>query len=224
MAQEIIWLRVSLVCVIVCKWLSAAADEGVDGNATKDLLLFQKLFEERRAEHKSAVQSLIAMQDYDKQYKMITLTLDRVFQVLESSQERLRRTGYVPGNDFPQQEDIRDALSQTLETTCLLGEVLMRLPDVTHRALASPQHQQHRTLLAWGVFFAAHSTFLPRTTQRLVHLMTQELGLAEKDPNYVNPYKAKPPSDARSKQGANKAKKKKSFKKGPSLSRHYGDL
>lgn len=44
----------------------------------------EKLFEERRQEHKSAVQALLAMQDYQKQHKMITLTLQRVFEVSET--------------------------------------------------------------------------------------------------------------------------------------------
>lgn len=53
--------------------------------------------------------------------------------------------------------------------------------------------------------------------------MTQELELAEKDPDYVNPYVQKPSTKNDSKKKP-KPKKKKSFKKGPSLSRHYGEL
>ena len=62
--------------------------------------------------------------------------------------------------------------------------------------------------------------------------MSQEMELAEKDPNFTNPYKS---MHKLKKSGYNyknqnedikpaKKKKKKSFKKGPTLSRSYGDL
>ncbi|XP_018007198.1 coiled-coil domain-containing protein 134 [Hyalella azteca] len=213
-----------LICAFLC--LSSFLQTIVlsDGSASKDLLIFQHLFDERRKEHQAAVQTLMAMPDSTKQQKMITLTLEKVFQVLSSSQEKLRLAGYVPGNEFPEQEDVRDALSQTLETTCLLGEVLLHLPSLTHKVLDKLQ-DQHKTLLAWGVFFTAHSSFLSENTRRLVHLMTQELGLAERDPDYINPYaNKKQPTGTNEAQKKTKARKKKSFKKGPTLSRHYGDL
>ncbi|KAF2363721.1 Coiled-coil domain-containing protein 134 [Trinorchestia longiramus] len=211
-------LFLSLSCTISIALSQAAT-------SPKDMLIFQHLFDERRKEHQAAVQSLMAMADTTKQQKMITLTLEKVFQVLASSQEKLRQAGYVPGNEFPEQEDVRDPLFQTLETTCLLGEVLLHLPSITHKVLDKLQ-EKHKTLLAWGVFFTAHSAFLSDNTKRLVHLMTQELELAERDPDYVNPYADKKRtsgiSDAQAK--TKKKKKRKSFKKGPTLSRQYGDL
>ena len=61
--------------------------------------------------------------------------------------------------------------------------------------------------------------------------MSQELGITEKDPNFINPYKnvhhIKRPNSAWNDQPevTKKAKKKKkSFKKGPTLSRNFGDL
>ena len=53
--------------------------------------------------------------------------------------------------------------------------------------------------------------------------MTQELGLVEKEANYVNPY-APYPMGKSPETKPKKVKKKKTFRKGPSLSRNYGDL
>uniref|UniRef100_A0A6A7G0P0 Coiled-coil domain-containing protein 134-like n=2 Tax=Hirondellea gigas TaxID=1518452 RepID=A0A6A7G0P0_9CRUS len=181
------------------------------------------MFEERRQEHKSAVKSLLAMDDYQKQHKMITLTLERVHQVLKMSQEKLQQGHYVPGDPFPLDNSVRDALSQTMETTCLLGEVLLHLPDITRNVLE--KLGTNKGLLAWGVFFTAHTTFLSDSTKKLVHLMEQELGLVDRDHDYVNPYSKSNKQKAKQyKQPQPKKKKKKSFKRGPSLSRHYDEL
>ena len=48
--------------------------------------------------------------------------------------------------------------------------------------------------------------------------MAQELGLAERDPDYLNPY-AKKPNPAPKKETLKKKKPKKSFRRGPVLSR-----
>lgn len=65
------------------------------------------------------------------------------------------------------------------------------------------------------------------------HLMSmqvsQELGIAERDPNYTNPYSQQTSHQVRrsapvASPASTKGKRKKSFKKGPQLSRHFGDL
>ncbi|XP_076060274.1 coiled-coil domain-containing protein 134-like [Oratosquilla oratoria] len=186
--------------------------------------LFEGLFKQRRAEHQAAVKSLQGFKDYAKQYKMIEVISEKAFQVLEASQIKLRENGYVPGMDFPVNEDIRDALSQTLENTALLGEILLHMPDKTHRILR--KNKQWKLLFTWGIFFATESKFLDSSTYKLMKLVSQELDIAEKDPSYVNPYSEEAqakssrehPQDSTSKKET-KTKKKKSFRKGPRLSR-----
>lgn len=60
--------------------------------------------------------------------------------------------------------------------------------------------------------------------------MSQELGVAERDPHFTNPYSRRASKQASGgsaggmQASGSKVKKKKSFKKGPQLSRQFGDL
>lgn len=197
--------------------------------ANNAVTMFQGLFQQRRAEHKAAVETILNFRDGEKQQKMVNIIATKAFEVLEQSQVRLREAGYIPGMDFPEDEDVRDAMSQTLENTAFLGEILLHLPDLTHQLLQ--QNKSWQILLTWGLFFATQSKFLDKNTSSFIYLVSQELGVAERDPHFTNPYSrrhGKHPtgasgSTAQTSSGS-KPKKKKSFKKGPQLSRQFGDL
>lgn len=190
--------------------------------------IFQGLFQQRRAEHKAAVETIQRLNDNVKQQKMVNIVASKAFEVLEQSQVKLREAGYIPGMDFPEDENVRDALSQTLENTAFLGEILLHLPDTMHQLLH--QNKPWQLLFTWGLFFATQSKFLDKKTNSFIYLVSQELGVAERDPNFSNPYarrsgKQSAGGSAGGTQGSgSKAKKKKTFKKGPQLSRQFGDL
>ncbi|KAG7166251.1 Coiled-coil domain-containing protein 134-like [Homarus americanus] len=188
----------------------------------------QRLFQQRRADHKEAVQTILNFRDYVKQQKMVTIIAGKSFEVLEQNQVILREAGYIPGMDFPTDEEVRDALSQTLENTAFMGEVLLHLPDITHALLRDNKPWQ--LLFTWGIFFATQSKLLDKNSDKFMYLVSQELGIAEKDPAYTNPYSrssqqgkgGSPPGTNQA--SSNKGKKVKKFKKGPQLSRQFGDL
>lgn len=194
---------------------------------TQQVKIFQSLFQQKRAEHKAAVETVLNFKDYIKQQKMVNIIAEKAFEVLEQNQVVLREAGYIPGMDFPEEEKVRDAFSQTLENTAFMGEVLLHLPDITHDLLRD--HKPWQLLFTWGVFFATQSKFLDKNTASFIYLVSQELGIAEKDPHYTNPYSKQTRHKVRRNAAAassasTKEKKKKSFKKGPQLSRHFGDL
>ncbi|XP_066947546.1 coiled-coil domain-containing protein 134-like [Macrobrachium rosenbergii] len=197
-------------------------------NDVNQVNLFQSLFQKKRGEHKSAVTTILAFNNYVKQYNMVKLIAEKVFQVLEISQVTLREKGFVPGMEFPEDGTVREALAQTLENTAFMGEVLLHLPDITHSILKNNKPWQ--LLFTWGIFFASQSKFLDKNTSHFIYLVSQEMGVTEKDPHYVNPYSkenARVSGEwSRRKEGNSKEKKKqrKTFKKGPQLSRSYGDL
>lgn len=209
-----------------CEVLATSTD---GNNSNTNVKMFQGLFQQRRAEHKAAVETILSFEN-EKQHKMVNIIATKAFEVLEQSQVRLREAGYIPGMDFPEDENVRDALSQTLENTAFLGEILLHLPDLTHQLLR--QNKPWQLLLTWGLFFATQSKFLDKNTNSFIYLVSQELGVAERDPHFSNPYSRRhnkhpagaSPRASQSSSGGNKAKKKKSFKKGPHLSRQFGDL
>ncbi|KAG0729634.1 Coiled-coil domain-containing protein 134 [Chionoecetes opilio] len=182
----------------------------------------QDLFQQRRAEHKAAVETILHFPDSAKQHKMVNIIAAKAFEVLEQSQVKLREAGYIPGMDFPR-------TSMYEMNTAFLGEILLHLPDLTHQLLR--RNKPWQLLLTWGVFFATQSKFLDQNTGSFIYLVSQELGVAERDPHFTNPYwrhPSKNPAGASqpplSTPGGGKAKKKKTFKKGPMLSRKFGDL
>ncbi|XP_047479074.1 coiled-coil domain-containing protein 134-like isoform X1 [Penaeus chinensis] len=216
-----------LVCLTHLGRLCLSERKGQGSDTTvNQLKLFQSLFQERRNQHKTAIGTITKL-DYARQVKMIKIIAENAFQVLEMSQVKLREAGYIPGMDFPEDELLREALSKTLENTVFMGEILLHFPDTTHKILQ--ENKPWELLFTWGVFFASQSKFLDKSTNTLIYLVSQELELAEKDPNYTNPY-AKRASHQRGSSSVSetspetKKKKKKTFKKGPHLSRQFGDL
>ncbi|KAK7076992.1 hypothetical protein SK128_016002 [Halocaridina rubra] len=202
----------------------------VVSEVNQQIKIFQALFEKQRGEHKSAVQTIMSFDTSVKQYNMVKLIAEKVFEILEQSQIILREAGYVPGMDFPEDERVREALSQTLENTAFMGELLLHLPDVTHNILKS--NKPWELLFTWGIFFTSESKFLDKNTSKFIYLVSQEMGVAEKDPLYVNPYAKQNTQNSKYRSKGreadstmNKKKKpKKAFKKGPQLSRSFGDL
>ncbi|XP_045617202.2 coiled-coil domain-containing protein 134 isoform X2 [Procambarus clarkii] len=168
------------------------------------------------------------LRDFIKQQKMVDIVARKAFEVLEQSQVTLREAGYIPGMDFPEEEKVRDALSQTLENTAFMGELLLHLPDIMHDLLQD--NKPWKLIFTWGAFFATQSKFLDKNTNKFIHLVSQELGIVEKDALYTNPYSKRTTqqiqggSTGNGLPPSNKGKKKKKFKKGPQLSRQFGDL
>ena len=62
------------------------------------------------------------------------------------------------------------ALGQNIEKTIFFGEILLHLPDITHRVINSNKPWQ--LLLTWGIFFASQSNFLDDTSKKLVSLVS----------------------------------------------------
>ncbi|KAI8508808.1 hypothetical protein Bbelb_139070 [Branchiostoma belcheri] len=72
------------------------------------------------------------------------------WDVLPDAQTSLQQAGYYPG-PFPENTDIKDALSRLLENVAFFGDILLRFPDMTHDVLK--KHQEWRTILEAAVVF-----------------------------------------------------------------------
>jgi hypothetical protein len=62
------------------------------------------------------------------------------------------------------------ALAHILENTALFADILLRLPDISHKILASKYEWQ--VLLHWSLGFSNQTHLLDKQTQKLVYLVS----------------------------------------------------
>lgn len=185
-----------------------------------DELLFRRLFKKRRAEQIQAVKGLLTMDSYEKQYKMITVIVDKLFNVIQNSRVALESSGYVPGlSSFPKSEELLNALANILENTALFGDILLHLPEICTKILDS--NNEWRVMFEWSLNFANQSLLLDKSTRKLIDLVSMELNITERHPDYINPYRKESRTSNTeeyvSQIPVKKKKKKKEIKRGPRL-------
>lgn len=181
-----------------------------------------QLFKRRRAEQLAAVKSF-RKNSYEKQVSVVNMISNKMFKVIESSRVLLEASDFIPGSSpFPQDENIRDALSNILENTALFGEIVLRFPDIASKVLKD--NNDYSVLFKWAVGFAQQNkNLLDDSTITLIGLVSQELNYTERSGNYTNPYR-KFAKNYKHELNRNlpeiivKKKKPREIKKGPRLS------
>lgn len=141
-------------------------------------------------------------------------------QVLTQTRKLLETSKYDAMVDrFPAEDKLLvEAISVTLENTCLFGEMILHHPDMSYLILQRSRDGEWRHLINWCLKFARHfyGRIIDENAQILLSLMEQEINPEQRSPNFVNPYrKAKEPPGAEPKPTA---KPKKKLKKGPQMS------
>ncbi|XP_060595746.1 coiled-coil domain-containing protein 134-like isoform X2 [Ruditapes philippinarum] len=208
--------------------------------AVKWLMDDVKLFEHQRAIQLDAIKSLQkSNMKYDHKYKLTETMVKDIFRVLEESKNNLTEFGFVPGDPFPENETVRDAMSNVFENTAMFGDLILRLPDITHDIYDKNKHWEF--LIGWAVWFSMESGVFQGPHEQLLSLMSMELGLIPKDESFVNPYQEmeilkemeeaeKELEEKQNKEKSDKSKKKKTQnskpkRKGPKLSGgHHTEL
>lgn len=183
-----------------------------------------KLFKLRRAEQLEAIKSFKKITKYEKQYSLLTLMAEKVFTTIQSSRATIEASAYIPGvSPFPEEEPIREALSNILENTALFSEAILRFPDIAVSVLKTNNNWD--VLLQWSIAFCNQVKYLlDKSTIKLLHLVSQELNHIEREPIYVNPYRRDynvEKNEGREEQVESKRRrKKKEIKKGPRFTSH----
>ncbi|XP_065058216.1 coiled-coil domain-containing protein 134-like [Rhopilema esculentum] len=181
-------------------------------------------FQLKRAHQLIAVKQLQEIKDYSKQYKMVKILVEKILEVLASSKLEITQSSYIPGGEFPTKEQELQALALVVENTAFLGDMLLRLPDITHKILK--RNKEWQIIVNWSVGFCNETGLFDNANEKLLSLVAQELNLVPRDPNYINPYKVetlikeareKMEKTQKSKESRKKTKRKE--KKGPRLSR-----
>lgn len=200
-----------------------AADE--DSALTR----YRRLLKMKRIDHKSALEVVFALNSYEKRHKMVKLILEKICQVISSAQSKLSEVGYVPGDAFPEKEEVQGVLSLVIENVLFGGDIVLHFPDMSHNVLA--HNKECNLTLWWGISFCNETLIFEGNERTLLDLMAQELNVVERNPDYTNPFKDNLPvaksklSDSRKtvqedKQFAKKeSKSKKQSSKGPRLSK-----
>lgn len=148
---------------------------------------YVRLFNQNRAMQIEAVKKLVnADWKYEKKYLTAETTLNNLFLVLEQAKNNLTEWGFVPGDPFPDNMTIQDAFSKVLENTAIYGDLVLRMPDIIHAIYN--KNKQWEFLIGWGVWFAMESKVFKGSNEKLLNLMSQELGLIPKEEYYTNPY------------------------------------
>ncbi|XP_038056756.1 coiled-coil domain-containing protein 134-like [Patiria miniata] len=199
---------------------TAGADErdgGDDGgkDSSRELEMFQKLFLQKRSQQHSAIQDIFEKYNYEQQFKLIDLLLDRMQEILAESRKKLSDSRFKPGMPFPVDQETKEGLSLLLENLAFFGDITLRLPDITHSLYS--KKKALREVVRWAVTYTEQTGFFDDNHRKLMNLMSQELRLIKRDADYVNPFKREevapePPPPK-------KKKEKKPKKKGPRISR-----
>lgn len=150
-------------------------------------------------------------------------------QVLSQTKKLLESSKYDPLADkFPSEDShLVDAISVTLENTCLFGEMILHLPDMSYmilqrlKSVQSPSDGEWRDLINWCHRYSRHffDRIIDQNSQRLLTLLEQEINPSKRLPNFVNPYRASEAVASEGKTGKSSSKPRKKLKKGPQMSR-----
>lgn len=119
---------------------------------------------------------------------------------------------------FPPQ-DIRvfDAVTVTLENTCLFGELLLHNPDISYRVFESQDEGiAWKDLINWCIKYARsfNDRILDAKSQELLWLVEQEINPEKRTENFINPYRI---SATETSNNAKKKKKAKKIQRGPRM-------
>jgi len=197
-------------------------------------VLYMSGFGVKRAEQVEGVKRIQKLKDYSKRYKMVDILLQNLFKVLLSAKVQVIEMGYIPGEEFPEAQEHLDALGHVLENVALFGDLILRVPDVTHKLYNKKEQGEWRVAMNWGFMFANATGVFEGSHATLLHLAAQELEIIPREENYINPYreaeiKARKKEELeaeekRKKKKEEKKKKKKAKRKGPRLGGGAGEL
>ncbi|CAL8302009.1 unnamed protein product [Merluccius merluccius] len=194
-----------------------------------NLEIYKRLFETKRKEQLSALKNLVELSDVNQQYKIIDIMLKGLFKVLEDSRAVLLAANLQPEDPFPLEDKIKEAYSHVVENTAFFGDVALRFPRIVHHYY--DRNAAWSAALRWGLRFCSHTgVFSGGAHQHVLTLMSQELGITEKTPDFINPYRTERDNVLHTAEAfqrllreeekrRRKEEKRKEMRKGPRISR-----
>ncbi|XP_055926741.1 coiled-coil domain-containing protein 134-like isoform X2 [Argiope bruennichi] len=149
--------------------------------------LFKAAFLETRLHQRDAIKSVLKFQNYEKQYKITSKALEKIFEVVQAGKVTVENSDYIPGSVLPTNETVAAALGQIVDNTAMFGDFQLKLPDITDRIMKN--HPEWLVLIKWAIGFSnSTGIFDPKTTE-MIDLLCQEMNLIERRENFFNPYR-----------------------------------
>ena len=235
----------SLFIFSCISWSAFGESSDEEGKASRSLPLtskkeFTQLFKQKRAAQLQAVKSLLGMSKYERKYQMVSTVLTKLFEVQATARGIVENSAYIPGYDeddgpsIPKEAKTLEALSSIIENCALLGDIILRLPEISNKLMKD--NNQWLVATQWCISFTNTTGLIDDVTMKMFNLVAQELELLPRDPEYYNPYRkaADPFSDVPSiapkatstvnklrnaGQVEKKEKPKKKIQKGPRMSK-----
>jgi len=177
---------------------------------------FQKLFMQKRIEQLTAVKNVLQL-DESKRKILLDQITTKLFQVLSTGRSDLENSGFVAGLSSIEPGPVMEKVSLVMENTCLASDLLLRLPEEMTRRIES--NSNWNSAFKWAIGFTQETGLLDDSSLKLMALVSQELGLVERDPSYINPYRQEKKQHKRFEDPPlPKKKEKKKIKRGPKMS------
>lgn len=133
--------------------------------------------------------------------------------MLTENQQILLLEKYSPAAGFPKTDVTVDAMALMLENTCLFGDLVLHMPELSYKILK--KHEHWLELMNKCLEFSQHffKTVVDNNTQKMLSLLDQEINPDKRSDDYVNPYY----ENAVSSTTKDSKKLRKTFRKGPQL-------
>ncbi|KAL0992974.1 hypothetical protein UPYG_G00101700 [Umbra pygmaea] len=222
------------VCTVLLVVAAAFSADSDTHRQDSNLEIYKRLFETKRKDQLNALKNLVELNDINQQYKIIDIMLKGLFKVLEDSRAILIAANMQPDDPFPMDDKIKEAYSHVVENTAFFGDVALRFPRIVHHYY--DRNPDWGGLLRWGLHFCnLTGVFSGGAHQHVLSLMSQELGIVEKSPDFTNPYRTERDDVLHTAEAFQKVlreeekrrrkeEKRKEIRKGPRISRSRTEL
>lgn len=171
------------------------------------------MFVRRREEHKTLLNHFQRTEKYDRKFKLLEIGINQILTILRENRQKLNEADYNSTGGFPTTTTLIDALTLVVENTCLVGDMILHMPDMSEKILS--KDREWREILNWAVEFTASvEGVIDAKTEKMLSLVDQEINIEKRTNDYTNPYRETPHPTATPKK---RTKEKKKLKKGPQL-------
>lgn len=183
-----------MLCLLVL--ILVVAGVRSEGNSSTENTVhdFQKLFKHKRSIQLEAINGLLNLAKYETKYQMVNRMFEKIFELHDQSWSMIQNSDYIPGGEDPLAEPplpsdmrLRESLSTLLENCALVGEVVLRLPDISDRLLRKKTDWMHN--VKHCISFSPSTRLIDDVTEEMLRLAAQELNLVSRTPDFTNPYR-----------------------------------
>ncbi|XP_059173810.1 coiled-coil domain-containing protein 134-like [Physella acuta] len=149
---------------------------------------YKRHFLLHRTKQLEAAKGIAQFENNEQRYQLVNMMLKQLFKVLAEAKQNLTLHGFLPGDPFPEDENVKEAFSKVLENTAMFGDLVLFMPEVVHSMY--DKEKEWQVLLAWCYGFSTQSAVYSGQFKAILNMMAQEANIIPKDKFFINPYLA----------------------------------